>query len=193
MPLPRFTRLPPKRRTEILRVAREHFGRDGRHGASFNQILADADLPKTSAYQYFDSKEDLAGAVLADLNERLREVVGPWVVARSARAFWAQLDDCSDRLRSHLITHPDDLACLRALGFEASGEAEIAWFEAVIDNGLALALIRRGTERSLLVAVTVGFFRAVDGWALAALGAGASPSMGHAWRLLARLWGRGEP
>lgn len=189
MPLPRFDRLPPKRRAEILRVARRHFGRDGRDGASFNQILADARLPKTSAYQYFDSKEDLAGAVLADVNGRLLEALGPWKHAPSARAFWAQLKASHRTLSDHLAAHADDLGCLRALGLGQTGAAELEWFGAVIDNGIALELVRRDTDRALLVATTVGFFRAVDGWVLESLAAGEAPAMKQAWVLLEGLWG----
>ncbi|MBL8744627.1 MAG: TetR/AcrR family transcriptional regulator [Myxococcales bacterium] len=189
MPLPRFQRLPPERQASILRVAREHFARDGREGASFNQILADAALPKTSAYQYFDGKEDLAGAVLAEVNARLLAVLGPWSVTHAAPAFWKQLKACNRRLREHMIAHPDDFACLRSLGLDQPTAADLAWFGAMIDNGVALSIIRGCPDRALLLAATMGFFRGVDAWALDALARGSAAKMDHAWALLARLWG----
>jgi TetR/AcrR family transcriptional regulator, regulator of autoinduction and epiphytic fitness len=190
VPAPRFHRLPHERREKILRVARAHFARDGKDGASYNQIIADAQLSKTSAYQYFDGKDDLAATVLADVNARLLVALGPWKPAASAVGFWKAMKEGSQRLTQHLADHPDDLAILNGMSNAAPGDpSSSAWFNAVIENGLALGLIRGDVDRSLLLATTVAFFHAVDAWVLAAMGRGAEVSEEQIWRLLRGLWG----
>jgi AcrR family transcriptional regulator len=114
VPLPRFERLAPGNRAAILAVARSHFARDGRDGASFNRIIADAGISKTSAYHYFDGKDDLFAAVAADTAARVTAVLGPWQPVRTGDELWARLADGSGRLLAYLREHPDDRAVLAA-------------------------------------------------------------------------------
>ncbi|WP_066364597.1 TetR/AcrR family transcriptional regulator [Herbidospora mongoliensis] len=179
MPLPRFDRLPAESRAAILAVARAHFARDGKDAASFNQIIADARISKTSAYHYFDGKDDLWSAVVADASERALEVLGPWRPVESAGALWEQLRSGSVRLSAHLRDHPDDRAVLAAGGDAGSG----GWITDLVADGARIGVIDvvPGIE-----AATAGVFAAMDRWALTDPSApgSAEPLL----VLLARLW-----
>ncbi len=188
MPSPRYGRLAPERRAQILEVARRHFAA-GAEAASYNQIIADAGISKTTAYLYFDGKDDLVAEVWRDLLARLAEVMGPWRPAGSSRGFWRQLAATSDALRRHLVAHPDDLALLgQPVAVPESATLE-RWFAELVDDGVGLGLIRTRVPRPLLVAATIAVFRVADEHVLAAMQRGEPGDPEPGWRLLRALWG----
>ncbi|MFF8382620.1 TetR/AcrR family transcriptional regulator [Streptomyces kanasensis] len=165
MPLPRFHRLPSDTQAALLAVARAHFARAGRDAASFNRIIAEAGISKTSAYHYFDGKEDLFDAVVGDAARRTLAALGPWTEVATAGELWAQLAEGASRLAEHLRTHPDDRAVLAAgRGLE---HADDSWIHRLVDNGLRVGVIDPGPSAELLTMVTVAVFTAVDEWTLA--------------------------
>lgn len=91
MARPRFERLPPARRTEILDTAAAAFAESGFDGASYNRILEASALPKSSAYYLFEGKADLYGAVLDREVRRLAEATPPPLAAADAASFWVEL------------------------------------------------------------------------------------------------------
>ncbi|HWL45531.1 MAG TPA: TetR/AcrR family transcriptional regulator [Ilumatobacter sp.] len=64
------------RRTQILDVAIEVFGRAGYYGASMNDIADAAGVTKPVLYQHFDSKSDLYSALLEEVGNRLLALIG---------------------------------------------------------------------------------------------------------------------
>lgn len=198
-PLPRFHRLPAERQEAILTVARAHFAEHGPASASYNKIIEAAGFSKTAAYQYFDGREDLLGAVLDDVLDRLLGVLGPWTPARDEVDFWARLEAGSRALVAHLSTHPDDLALADAAVGRAQGGVWLGWFGAVVEDGQRLGLIRTDVAPALLAGATAAVMRAADAWALTALRT--APPEGSAtqavsgseqvWSLLRGLWSGG--
>jgi AcrR family transcriptional regulator len=85
----RFRRLPPERRDAILELAAEHFASAGFEGASYNRILENAGLSKSSAYTLFDGKADLYAAVLEREASRLAEISPPGPPPTDPPSFWA--------------------------------------------------------------------------------------------------------
>lgn len=192
MPLPRFFRLSQEQQQHVLSVARERFAADGVDGASYNRIIADAGISKTSAYQYFDGRGDVLTAVLTDVTERAFAVLGPWKSAQNSAAFWSQLDDGAHRLIDHLHRSPDDRALLNsgAPVLDAVG----SWFDRIVADAVELGLIRSDLDPDLLLGATAKMFEAIDAWALQRMGEStsgdtATVDFGDAWRLLARVWG----
>lgn len=59
------------RRSQILDVAIDVFGRAGYHGASMNDIADAAGVTKPVLYQHFDSKSDLYAALLDEVGNRM--------------------------------------------------------------------------------------------------------------------------
>lgn len=162
MPLPRFDRLAPDVRAAILTVARAHFARDGKDAASFNQIIADSGISKTTAYHYFDGKDDLFATVVADTAERTLAALGDWVDVPSADAMMKQVTDGTHRLVAHLREHPDDRAVLAA----APPERHHPWIEQLVKNGLRIGLIDPYPDAELTAMATAALISTVDAWAL---------------------------
>lgn len=189
MPLPRFHRLPVEQQTRILRVAREHFAEVGAEAASYNKIIDAAGISKTSAYQYFDGKADLLAAVLEELRERLLGMVGPWRHAETAGQFWRQFDDGGRRLIHHLSQYPHDRALAESAMAAAGADYLGDWLTAVVDNGLAIGLIRDDVDRTLMLAATAAVINAADRWLIETVGSSSGKAPEAQLReLLTGLW-----
>jgi TetR/AcrR family transcriptional regulator of autoinduction and epiphytic fitness len=184
MPLPRFGRLAPSVRAAILTVARTHFARDGKDAASFNQIIADSGISKTTAYHYFDGKDDLFAAVVADTVERTLAALGDWVDVTSADAMMKQVTDGAHRLAVHLREHPDDRAVLAA----APPERHNPWIEQLVENGLRIGLIDPYPDAELTAMATAAVISTVDAWALHRAGQPDDSLAEVMTLLLRRLW-----
>lgn len=187
MVLPRFERLAPERRAQLLAVAQRHLARDGRSGASYNQIIADAGLSKTSAYLYFDGREDLVRAVVGAVVARLEAVLGAWKPVTSEDAFWSELSAQSAALRNHLVTHADDLAMLATLEPGEWPQAQV-WLEAMLENGRAVGVVRADVPAPVMAGVTRAVFTTLDGLAVEALRAGVAVDEALGRTLLEGLW-----
>lgn len=191
MPLPRFLRLPAEQQARILATAREHIAEHG-HESSYNQIIADAGISKASAYHYFDGKADLFAEVRRALHREIAAFIGPWKPARTSTGFWKQLRAESDRLRAHFVAHHGDLRVLAVT--QGDGEAAVfdPWFDALVDNGVALELIRADVDRSLIRDATRALFAVFDARAIAAMHARHSSKSAdddeQSWELLRSLW-----
>lgn len=188
MPLPRFNRLPAGTRAAILAVARTHFARDGQDAASFNRIIAEARISKTSAYHYFDGKDDLFGAVVDDAAARTLAALGPWTDVATEEELWDQLSAGTARLVAHLRGHPDDRAVL-------AGQPRLggdSWIQGLVANGVKIGLIAPDPSAELVAVATAGVFGALDAWALdhpGDLDRSVTDVLGV---FLARLWGAGD-
>jgi AcrR family transcriptional regulator len=188
MPSPRFLRLDPTRQAQILDVAAAHVARAGPEAASYNQIIAEAGISKTSAYLYFDGKDDLVREVFRALAARVSSLIGPWRPVECAASFWAQLASTSRALQQHLAEHPETLALLRHAPADAPFDGEDAWFADLLANGQAVGVIRGDVPGSLLAAATRAVLRAGDAWVVAAMCEGAPGDDAPVWALLAGMW-----
>lgn len=70
-----YRNLPETKKQRLLMAAKSEFSRRPYHEASINQIIKDADISRGSFYTYFDSKDDLADALLEDYFNALQAVV----------------------------------------------------------------------------------------------------------------------
>lgn len=68
---------PTDRVEQILRIATEHFARDGVAGASMSAIAREAGVARALVYHYFSGKEALLEAVLRRESERLLDATRP--------------------------------------------------------------------------------------------------------------------
>jgi AcrR family transcriptional regulator len=185
MPLPRFERLPAQTRARILAVARAHFARDGFEAASYNKIISDAGMSKTTAYHYFDGKADLYAAVLADVEARVASVVGEWHPAPDPETFWSAVAATSRALLAHLADHPEDRAVLAASPAVDAGP----WVGALVADAVRLGLVTPD-EHELMAELTGAVLGALDRHALARPDRAAQVAA-QMPQLLARLWGSG--
>ncbi len=179
MPLPRFNRLPAENRAAILAVAQEHFARDGKDAASFNQIIAEAGISKTSAYHYFDGKDDLFNAVLAGAAQRILNTLGPWQQVSTVDDLWAQLEAGAATLWRYAQDNPADRAILATAQVTEPDQ----WVRHLVGNADALGLLAKGTDRDLISALTDSVLHALDQWALR------HGEMPDVRLFLSRIWG----
>ncbi|MGX2995347.1 TetR/AcrR family transcriptional regulator [Streptomyces sp. JNUCC 64] len=186
MALPRFHRLSDDAKAALLAVARAHFARDGRDAASFNRIISEAGISKTSAYHYFDGKDDLFDEVAADAGARTLAALGPWVPAATPDELWRGMRTGTVRLLEHLRDHPDDRAVLAA---RAPGpEDGDPWIAEAVANARDLGLIGPDPGPELITLATAALLAALDGWALHHPETPATTVADTLVLLLARLW-----
>ena len=196
MPLPRFSRLPDDQRRAILGVARHQFAVHGATTASYNKIIEAAGISKSTAYQYFDGRDDLLDAVLADLRNRIAGLLGEWSSAPSEEAFWHQLREGGAQLHRHLASDPDDLALVDDATARTNPDgmdAGAPWLEQMITNGRDLGIVRDDTDPDLLLLSTAAVLQTIDRWAIERLRTNpkTSPSeLEQGYRLLAALWSK---
>ena len=188
MSLPRFDRLPAARREHILGVARKHLARDGEQ-CSYNAIIAEAGISKTSAYLYFDGKDDLTAEVYRDLARRLRAVIGAWQPCPSPDAFWSRLESTSLALQRHLAEHPEDARLLTRPGaLNGAEEFDRTWFTDLVRDGQRLHVVRQDVQENLVVDATRALFRVFDLHALREAAQGGEWNQTAAFVLLRSMW-----
>ncbi|MQS37790.1 TetR/AcrR family transcriptional regulator [Streptomyces katsurahamanus] len=186
MALPRFHRLPADTKAALLAVARAHFARDGKDGASFNRIISEAGISKTSAYHYFDGKDDLFDEVVADAAARTLAALGPWNEAETEDELWRQVADAHTRLVTQLREHPEDRAVLAG---QPHGHRDgHAWVRRLVDNGRRIGIVGPEVDAELVTVATIGVLEAFDAWALERPEGLDRPSAESLTLLLTRLW-----
>jgi TetR/AcrR family transcriptional repressor of uid operon len=96
------------RRLEILDAAQRCFARSGFHGASMQEICAEAEMSPGNLYRYFPSKE----ALIAGICERNRaEAADSLLAVDQAPGFF---DGLAALARHHLVERPEEEAGLCA-------------------------------------------------------------------------------
>lgn len=189
MPLPRFHRLPADEQRRILDIALRAFASAGTDAASYNQIIASAGISRSSAYNYFDGREDLLDAVLDEVAERFGAVLGTWPKAGDTDEFWAELEVSTERIAAHIEQHPADLALIDAAFYDRTRGRFVGWVEDLVANGAEIGLVTIPVERDLLVTVTLAVLPAFDSWAIEQIRGGEMPSFAVLKTLLCHLWG----
>jgi TetR/AcrR family transcriptional regulator, repressor for uid operon len=133
------------RRAEILAAAQRCFVRSGFHGASMQEICAEAGMSPGNLYRYFPSKE----ALIAGIAERDRaEVAQEFARADLSHGFFAVLEGMAHH---HFSERPDEQVklCTEVMS-EARRNPEIARISASFDADVKkwlVDLMRAGAER----------------------------------------------
>lgn len=93
-------------RAAIIRSAAVEFGKSGYAAASLNRILEGSRATKGAMYFHFDSKEDLARAVLDSAVERYRATTERWLTRTDLGALdvlHGMIDEIALRLENDII------------------------------------------------------------------------------------------
>src|SRR5882762_6551147 len=116
------------RRAEILAAAQRCFVRAGFHGASMQDICAEAGMSPGNLYRYFPSKE----ALIAGIAERDRAEVGAqFASADLSRGLFAVIEGMAQH---HFAEKPDEqVALCTEISSEARRNPEIARISAAFD------------------------------------------------------------
>src|ERR1700730_6510359 len=124
------------RRLEILDAAQRCFARSGFHGASMQEICAEAEMSPGNLYRYFPSKE----ALIAGICERNRaEAADSFLAVERAPGFF---DGLAARARHHLVEGPEEEAGLGAeLMAESRRNPEIARLHTELERDIKTRLV----------------------------------------------------
>jgi AcrR family transcriptional regulator len=139
------TQLQSDRRAEILAAAQRCFVRSGFHGASMQEICAEAGMSPGNLYRYFPSKESL----IAGIAERDRaEVAQEFASVDLSHGFFAVLEGMA---RHHFAERPDEQVklCTEVMA-EARRHPEIERIHTAFDADVKkwlVDLFRAGAER----------------------------------------------
>jgi TetR/AcrR family transcriptional repressor of uid operon len=138
-------RLKSDRQAEILAAAQRCFVRSGFHGASMQDICAEAGMSPGNLYRYFPSKE----ALIAGIAERDRaEVAQQFASADLSHGFFAVLEGMAHH---HFAVRSDEqVAICTEIMAESRRNPEIARISAAFDADVKkwlIDLFRAGAER----------------------------------------------
>ncbi len=133
------------RRTEILDAAERCFARSGFHGASMQEICAEAGMSPGNLYRYFPSKE----ALIAGISERNRaDAAANFAMVDEAPAFFEGLASLA---RHHFIERTDvEVGLCAEIMAESRRNPEIARLYHDIEHeihGRIAAMLRLAAER----------------------------------------------
>ena len=172
MPLPRFQRLAPEKRAQLLRFAAEEFAEKGNERASLNEILAAAGLGKSSYYYYFADKEDLYATVIEDAFGRLAAELPPLSSeGLDAKGYWAAIEKwialwtrvvSRDRVAMALIVDFQRIRRTPNPRFLQIFENIRAQYRAFLEAGRALGCVRTDLGVDELVALSEAADAALD-------------------------------
>jgi len=161
-------------RAEIVAAAERHFAESGFEATRLDDIAAEVGIRRAAIFYHFGDKQELYKAVLDEVfrdwtealptdgsaPERLEASLTGWVDYVVQRPSVARLI-----LREAANSQPGEVS-----PFVRAGSASVAWFQAVIDEGIASGALRPRIEpyrfMSLMGAVTVFHFAAMPWLAL---------------------------
>ncbi|MBW1880927.1 MAG: TetR/AcrR family transcriptional regulator [Deltaproteobacteria bacterium] len=178
MPRPRFQRLSPERRAQILETAAKHFAEHGYDRASLNRILAECAVSKGAAYYYFDDKADLFSTVVEEAVRVGLDTEALRMDDVDAASFWPWVRGLYVRQLLAYREHPHLWRVVKsatdAVGHERDG-ARIAerlaplveMMGGLLQRALALGVVRTDLPLDLLVSMIGGLDDALDRWFLA--------------------------
>jgi AcrR family transcriptional regulator len=177
MPRPRFDRLSPERREQILETAAKEFAEHGFGGASLNHILGAAGLSKGAAYYYFDDKADLFTAVIQhSYFEHMASDAGLEIAELDTESYWPKLMELYRQTFIHMREAPWMAGLARAvwkLPHEARREGGplarlfafgSAWLASLVERGQQLGLVRTDIPKDLLIAIVMSLDETIDHW-----------------------------
>ena len=172
MPRPRKP-IAPERRARLMRAARAHFARHGYRGASLQQILEEADFPRSSFYHFFKERESLFDAALADgLALLAARIEAPDPDTLTAENYWPTVLALVDALGR--ACREEDLAAVPAIFHlrdappsatrDRFERAAHQWCTLMVERGRALGELERDLPADLHVELTWNMVVALDRW-----------------------------
>ncbi|MEM6957479.1 MAG: TetR/AcrR family transcriptional regulator, partial [Myxococcota bacterium] len=122
MPLPRFHKLCPNKRTELLDAAAAELAEKGFDGASIASVVERTGASKSAVYYYFEDKEDLFETVLENSIEQAMATVGEYNEAALEADFWPTFRKKKLSILRHFAGRPVDQALWRLAMTARSGD-----------------------------------------------------------------------
>lgn len=170
----RFQQLPVKRQREILRVAAQEFAQHGFHGTSYNRLLERAGIGKSSAYYYFEDKQDLFLTIVVRCYEDFFEILRKLPPPASDAEFWDYVEKLNLHGLEFMQEDPTAAAVMQAFSLERAqldllrSPKLMATLEGsytqLIQAGQALGAVRTDLPLELILATSTALSAACDQW-----------------------------
>ena len=171
MPLPRFDKLPPERKSQIIEAATLEFVEHGPAKASVNRILKAAELSKGAFYYYFHDKDDLWLAVMEHAMAPLWAAMHWSGDVDHPDDWWQQVEASTLSAVAVMAEHPAPVQLMRGAWHHPDSAVLarlLAPFEAIfaelLGAGQLIGSVRNDLPQDLLVSVSMAMGSAVDRW-----------------------------
>jgi AcrR family transcriptional regulator len=200
VPRPRFDKLDPLRRRQILELAAGEFASHGYQHASLNHIIEALGLNKGVFYYYFDSKADLFASVMGMVwQTALPEAMD--VERLERETFWpgmqCLLRDNHRRMREQpwlagflkVLVDAPGASGIDAVVAEQMSAARL-WITRLLRRGQEVGAVRTDLPEDLLLDVLTRADQAADRWLLANWDRLTSEERDRAGLLTLDLWRR---
>lgn len=177
MPRPRFEKLTPEKRENILETAAKEFAEYGYEAASFNQILAKAGISKGAAYYYFDNKADLYVTTVTHYALEMIQSLDLDFGELTAVSFWPTLQTLYEQQFTQFAERPwvfgvvksdgpIDMAALANTQLGDTAQDVEGMLEGILRQGMALGVVRTDLPEDLLFSLVMALDEAHDKWLL---------------------------
>jgi AcrR family transcriptional regulator len=175
VPIPRFQNIDAATRSAILDAARAEFAERGYEASSYNRIIANSGLSKSSFYYYFHGKQDLYVTVVNDAILQSAEAIGDPREVTTAEEFWAECARLIRRFYEFGMKNLILIGVLMSVLELKSGRLakdltaqitlkDVRWYEAIIRLGQALGAVRTDRELELIVDIGLAVLVAWTKW-----------------------------
>lgn len=190
MPLMRFSRLPEHKQAALLDAAEIRLAQAGRVPVSWNELLEAMQLPRASAYTYFDGREDLVDTLIRRVTERLGTSLGQWETVETQEELWEQWECSVQRALRFLSEHPSAGSILRTYLIPSRIPVIREWILTAFDNARAIGMVNDDLPRDLVADSTLALLGVLDAWTIEQVESqGEYPDFSTVHALISRLWG----
>lgn len=159
----RFQRLPADVQRRILAVAAAEFAANGFRDASFNQIIARAEVSKGAMYYYFEDKADLFSTILTRAWTASGLAAPALGAAQTAAEFWEAVRVALAQLSDLATSQPRIFELLR-LGLDDDFDGWATWLESALAAGARVGALRRELPQELALAWAHQLIIGFDQW-----------------------------
>jgi len=175
MPHPRFSKLPPEKREQIIEAAAREFATFGYEGASLNRILEQAGVSKGAAYYYFNDKVDVFLTVVDYYRQQVMSETRIDFATLNADSFWPTVREFYRQQFAHFPDQPWMLAAAKAstkfprdagtnpLLTETFNQIS-QWLKVFLKRGQELGVVRTDLPDDLIIALVQHIDAAGDEW-----------------------------
>jgi AcrR family transcriptional regulator len=145
-PPPRWKRLPGARPQQILAAAAKVFARDGLHSATLDAVAEEAGITKGTIYLYYKNKNELFGAALRQVTQRVLDSLRSAASGKSRGTYAKYLTNVLREVFAALSS-PEGICTLRMVFSEAGrfpDVAELFYEQVILRNNREMAKLLSG-------------------------------------------------
>lgn len=170
MPLPRFYKLDPAQRENLLGAARAEMLEHGYEGASFNRVIERAGISKGAMYYYFADKADLYRTVTESVAEEAIAAFGELGPIADAHDYWRELEGMLQRALAWISNRPQLAEIGKSVYANQGGVLDslrarlLEGVSDLLERGQKAGAVRTDFPLGLLAEAATGMMMGADRW-----------------------------